>query len=101
MLRGHELPLVRIAILEGEPFRVGTIAQDDRIFSIANWSENIGAQDEAVIHRDRHVPVDAHAVPCFRAVFHYSNSRDSTWIPQLNLWAPSEEQTWSSEGTQP
>src|SRR5262245_60499126 len=47
MFCGHELPLVRIAILKGEPFRVRTVTQDDRVLSIRNRPENIGAQNEA------------------------------------------------------
>ena len=40
----------------------------------SRWPKDIGAQDEPVIHRDRHVPIDVHAVPCFRSMLHASNS---------------------------
>src|SRR4029450_3164376 len=74
MFRGHELPLVRIAILEGKPFRVRTVAQDDRVLSIRNRPENIGAQKDSIVHLDRYIPIDAHAVAYSRSMLHPSNS---------------------------
>src|SRR5437879_6413809 len=74
VLHGHSFPLVRITVLEGKPFGVGAVAQNSRVFSVGNRPKDIGAQDEAVIHRNWHVPVNAHAVPYFRAMLHPSSS---------------------------
>ena len=62
MLLGHALPRARIAVLEGEALGVGAVGQDHRIAAVLDRAEHVGAQHEAVVHRDRHVPVDAHAV---------------------------------------
>src|SRR5215510_14975757 len=71
MLRDHELPLVRVAILKGKPLRVRTVTQYDWILSIRDRPEDIGVQNKAVVHLDRHVPIDAHAVPYFRLLLHH------------------------------
>jgi hypothetical protein len=64
----HALPGARIAVLEGKPLGVRTIAQDNRAPPFGNRTKNIGAQHQAIIHRDRHVPVDPHAVAGFAAL---------------------------------
>src|SRR5262245_25861484 len=71
MLRDHELPLVRVAILKGKPLRVRTVTQYDWILSIRDRPEDIGVQNKAVVHLNRHVPIDAHAVPYFRLLLHH------------------------------
>src|SRR5207237_8191782 len=70
MLRGHALPLVHITVLKAKPFRVGAVAEDDRILAVHDRVVDIGAKYEAVVHRDRHAPVDSHAVSYFRAMLH-------------------------------
>ena len=62
MLLDHALPGARIALLEGEALGVGAVAQDHRIFAGLHRPEHVGAQHEAVVHLDRHVPIDVHAV---------------------------------------
>src|SRR5437879_12853012 len=73
VLFGHALPLVRIAVLKGESFRVRTIGEDDRVISLGDRPKDIGAQDDSVIHRDWHVPFDAHAISYFRPMLHHLN----------------------------
>src|SRR5215472_8275679 len=73
MLLSHSLPLVRIAILKSKPLPVRTVAEDDGVLPIEHWPKDIGAQDQAVIHRDRHVPVNAPAVSYFRVGLHLAN----------------------------
>src|SRR5205807_9558736 len=73
VLRGYALPLVRITVLKGKPFRVGAVAEDDRILTVHDRVVDIGAKDEAVVHRDRQAPVDLHAVPSFGSMLHCSN----------------------------
>ena len=68
MLLGHALPCAGIAILEGKPLGIGTVAEDHRIAAILRRAEDIGAQHQAVVHRDRDIPVDAHAVADFAAM---------------------------------
>src|SRR5512139_2087717 len=62
MLFRHALPCAWITVLECEIFGVRTVAENDRKFSVFHRAKNIGAQHETVVHRDRHVPVDPHAV---------------------------------------
>jgi len=64
----HALPGARIAVLEGETLGVRAVAQDHRIAAGGERVKHIGAQHKPVIHRDRHVPVDAHAVAHFAAL---------------------------------
>src|SRR5258706_13921419 len=64
LLGHHALPRARIAFLEGETFRVGPVAEDDRVAAFARRKlirpEHVGAQHQAVVHLYRNVPVDAH-----------------------------------------
>ena len=62
MLFRHALPGARIAVLEGKPLGVGAVAQDHRIAAFGDRAKHVGAQNKAVVHGDRHVPIDAHAV---------------------------------------
>ena len=68
MLFRHALPGARIAVLEGKPLGIGAICQDHRIAAFGDRAEHVGAQDEPIVHGDRHVPVDAHAVAGFAAL---------------------------------
>jgi hypothetical protein len=51
VLGDHALPGARIAVLKGRPLGVRSVCQ----------------QDEAIVHLDLHIPVDAHAVAHFAA----------------------------------
>ena len=64
----HDFPGGFVTVLEGQPFAVGAVAHDRRILAIANRAEDVGAQYEAVVHCDRHIPVDLHAVANFAFV---------------------------------
>src|ERR1044072_4629611 len=70
MLFHHALPRARIAVLEREAFCVGAVGQDDGMFALFERAENIRAHHEAVVHRDRHIPVDAQAVAGFGSLAH-------------------------------
>src|SRR4029453_5718194 len=63
MLGDHALPRARVAVLESEPLGVRAVAQQHGIVSRCGWGENVGPQDAAIVHRDRHVPIDAYCVP--------------------------------------
>src|SRR6185437_1762689 len=65
MLLGHDLPSRWISLLEGQSLGIGTVAEQHGIAAFLRRAEDIGAQHDAVIHRDRHVPVAAHAVAEF------------------------------------
>src|SRR5215468_11756998 len=58
----HALPRARIAVLEREALGIGTVAQDHRIAAVLHRAKDVGAQHQTVVHLDRDVPVDAHAV---------------------------------------
>ncbi len=84
MLFRHALPGARVAVLEGEVFGVGAVSEDDRIFSLFHRAKNIRAQHLAVVHGDRHVPVDPHAVTDFPSL----QQRGHTLLPKsFLLWA--------------
>src|SRR3972149_1704915 len=61
------LPLHRVAVLEGEPLGVDAVRQDRRVPPLRDRPEDVGAEDETVVHRDRLVPRDPHAVAILRA----------------------------------
>ena len=65
MLGDHALPRARVALLEGEAFRVGTVGENDWITSIGLRAKHVGAQHQSVLHEDRQVPIDAHAIAQF------------------------------------
>lgn len=53
----HALPSSRIALLEGQSFAVGSIAQQYGIAPFLHRTKNIGTQNRSIIHRDGDVPV--------------------------------------------
>ena len=64
----HALPRARIAVLECEVLGVGTVAEDDRKFSLVHRAKHVGAQHRSIVHGDRHVKIDPHAVTNFRSL---------------------------------
>src|SRR2546425_3647473 len=62
VVQDHLLPLHRVALLIGEPLGVYTVGEDDGVATVGDRTIHVGAQHDAVVHRDRDVPVDAHAV---------------------------------------
>lgn len=58
----ENLPRRLVAVLEGEALAVGPIGEDGRARSVVEWAEDVGAQHDTVVHDERHVPLDAHAV---------------------------------------
>ena len=58
----HALPGGLVAVLEVQPLAVRAVAEDHRIAALLERAEDVAAQDEPVVHLDRHVPFDAHAV---------------------------------------
>ncbi len=61
----HALPGALVALLEGHPLAEGAIGHDHRILPVVVGPEHVGAQHDAVIHRDRCVPIDPHPVAHF------------------------------------
>src|SRR5207248_9805045 len=62
MLAYHALPGARVAVLECKPLGVWTVAKEDRVPTFDARAKQVGAQHQPVVHHDRDVPVDAHAV---------------------------------------
>src|SRR5262249_514181 len=62
---GETVPVALVAFLEGEALGIRPVTQDYRILAIADRTEHIGAQHDAVVHFDGRVPVDLHAVALF------------------------------------
>ena len=105
MLLGHALPGARIAVLEGEALGVGPVGQDHRIAAVLHRAEDVGAQHQAVVHGDRHIPVDAHAVADFAAVLmalgRFRARRIDRGHGVLPIWCPisrlSRPRRWASK----
>src|SRR5262245_27715356 len=63
VLLAHHSPLIRVEILEVQPFSVRAISHDHGVLALGDGTEHVGAQHESVIHRNRDIPVDSHSVP--------------------------------------
>ena len=63
--RDHLLPGGGIAFLEGETLGIGPIAHNHRKGTASNRAKHVGAQHDAIVHHDRRVPFDQHAVTPF------------------------------------
>src|SRR4051812_30056082 len=70
VLARHPFPRAWVAILEGQPLRIGPIAENDGITAVFDRPKNVRAQHDAIVHCDRHVPIDPHAVADFAFVSH-------------------------------
>ena len=72
LVGAHAHPLVLVKILEQQPLAVGPIGHDHGIFAVGDRPVDVAAQDDAVFHFDRHVPVDPHSIAdfAFFTVFH-------------------------------
>src|SRR5262249_48397433 len=65
LVLAHALPLLAVEVLEVQPLAVGSIGEDHRILALFDRAIDVATQHDAVIHFDRHVPVDPHAVADF------------------------------------
>ena len=65
MLLAHQAPLEAVEVFEMQPLAVGPVSHDDGVLAIGHGAVDVAAQDQAVIHGDRHVPVDLHAITHF------------------------------------
>src|ERR1700674_4288326 len=79
MLRHHPFPRARIAVLKGEALGIGAVAEDHWIAAVLDRAKDVGPQHQPVIHLDRNVPVDAHAVALFTAHFVGARRLDGWW----------------------
>src|SRR6185295_8149549 len=66
-----------VEVVEMQPLAVGAERHDHRVFAIGEGPVDVAAEHDAVVHRDRHVPIDAHAVTdlAYFAVVHRSPRR--------------------------
>ena len=80
----HAQPCALVPFLERQPLGVGPVAQDHRIAALGNRAEHVRAQDDAVVHRDRGVPFDDHAVARlgFRLGHDATTAGQSSWLPR-------------------
>src|SRR5204863_86872 len=62
VLARHDLPRRLVALLEGEALAVRPVAQQRRELAAHVRAEDIRAQLQPVVHADRYVPVDLHAL---------------------------------------
>ena len=65
MLLAHDAPLIRVKILESEHLSIRSVAQNDRAPLLLEWPVYVGPDNDSVIHFDRHIPIDTHAVSNF------------------------------------
>src|SRR5262249_49872324 len=66
VLGAHDPPLVRVSVLEVEALRVRPVAQDDGVRALLERAEDVGTEDESVVHLDRDVPIDAQSLANLR-----------------------------------
>ncbi len=92
VLLGHPVPGAGIALLEGEALAVGPIGQDHRIAAVLGRAEHVGPQHQPVVHLDRHVPVDAHAVPDLALEFAHAP------CPPMCSFLPARSPSMRAEG---
>ena len=67
---GQARPVALVAFLERQPLGVGPVAENDRMLRRPRRPEHVGAQDDAVIHGDRRVPIDLHAAQAATRLVH-------------------------------
>jgi hypothetical protein len=58
-------PRALVCFRKGKTLGVRPIAEDDGILAVSDRPKDIGAQQKPVVHLDRGVPIDAHAVADF------------------------------------
>ncbi len=61
-LLDHPPPLICVEVFEKQILSIWAVGQNYGIRALGNRSVDVGAQDEPVVHGDRHVPVDPHSV---------------------------------------
>ena len=69
---GQARPIALVAFLERQALGVWPVAENDRMLPRSHRPEHIGAQHHAVVHRDRRVPIDLHAVSAATRLVHVS-----------------------------
>ena len=70
VLGRHPPPLIGVPFLEGEAFCIGAVAQDHGILAFLRRTVNIRPKHQAIIHRDRNIPVYSHPVSNFTLLDH-------------------------------
>ena len=58
-------PLALVALLHRQALGIRPVAHDHRILAVRDRAEHVGAQGHAVVHLDRRIPIDFHAVADF------------------------------------
>lgn len=87
MFADHAFPGRGIPILKGKSLPVRSIRQQRRAGIPIDGTKNISPKNNAIIHQDRHVPVDAHAIANFAFVLQpvapicMADAADSLLIP--------------------
>ena len=69
---GQARPIALVAFLERQPLGVWPVAENDRMLPRSLRPEHIGPQHHAVVHGDRRVPIDLHAVSAATRLVHVS-----------------------------
>jgi hypothetical protein len=67
---GQARPVALVAFLERQPLGVGPVAENDRMLPRPRRPEHVGAQDDAVVHGNRRVPIDLHAAGAATRLVH-------------------------------
>src|SRR4029078_13689107 len=65
MLERHAIPRGLVAVFKMQPFAVWAVAQEDRIAAFLDRPEHVTSQHQTVVHGDRHIPIDLHAITDF------------------------------------
>ena len=70
MLRDHLVPAGLVELLEVQPLRVRAVGDDHGILALGDRPIDVAAKHDAIVHRDRYVPVDSH--PVANLGFHFA-----------------------------
>ena len=65
-------PLRRVPLGEGEPLRVRAVGHEHRVAPLDLGAEHVRAEDDPVVHLDRDVPIDPHAISDLAALHRHS-----------------------------
>ena len=58
----HDVPRIGIALRKIQTLRIRAVGQNHRMLRAVGRAENIGTHHRAVIHRNRHIPIDLHHI---------------------------------------
>src|SRR6185437_16918697 len=97
---GQARPIALVLLLERSALGIRTVAEDHREAAFLRRPEDVRTKDHAVIHPDRNVPIDLHAVANFGLAFRHGAFLCALWVQQSKAIA-AQEQGLPARGSPP